>query len=175
MGKFKLSEYEQVDDRIKQFYDDHPEGSIVTKDVGSGPDSGFFKAYIYRNAEEQVKDTPWATGHAWEDRIEELSVSKSGKKYEDVNYSSWIENCETSAIGRALANAGYMKNKRPSRQEMQKVNRYNKRKSKAPEGTQIKCEDCSTILSEDEISWCKSFYDGMYCKKCQKDHKKKKK
>jgi hypothetical protein len=33
-----------------------------------------------------------------------------------------LENCETSAIGRALANAGYAsKGKRPSREEMSKV------------------------------------------------------
>jgi len=39
-----------------------------------------------------------------------------------VNSTSALENCETSAIGRALANAGYAaKGKRPSREEMTKV------------------------------------------------------
>jgi hypothetical protein len=39
-----------------------------------------------------------------------------------VNATSALENCETSAIGRALANAGYAaKGKRASREEMQKV------------------------------------------------------
>jgi len=39
-----------------------------------------------------------------------------------VNQTSALENCETSAIGRALANAGYApKGKRPSREEMTKV------------------------------------------------------
>jgi hypothetical protein len=39
-----------------------------------------------------------------------------------VNATSALENCETSAIGRALANAGYAtKGKRASREEMSKV------------------------------------------------------
>jgi len=55
---------------------------------------------------------PWTTGFA------EETVSTRG-----VNSTSALENCETSAIGRALANAGYAaKGKRPSREEMAKVN-----------------------------------------------------
>jgi hypothetical protein len=43
-----------------------------------------------------------------------------------VNRTSHLANCETSAIGRALANYGYAgsdPNKRPSREEMSKVQR----------------------------------------------------
>jgi hypothetical protein len=40
-----------------------------------------------------------------------------------ANKTSALENAETSAIGRALANAGYSGNKRTSRQEMEKVAR----------------------------------------------------
>jgi hypothetical protein len=42
----------------------------------------------------------------------------------NVNRTSHVENCETSAVGRALANAGMAGtdvNKRPSREEMSKV------------------------------------------------------
>jgi hypothetical protein len=43
----------------------------------------------------------------------------------NANKSSWWENCETSAIGRALANMGMSISKqRPSREEMAKVQRY---------------------------------------------------
>jgi hypothetical protein len=54
---------------------------------------------------------PWTTGLA------EETVQGRG-----VNATSALENCETSAIGRALANAGYAtKGKRASREEMSKV------------------------------------------------------
>ena len=63
-----------------------------------------------------MRDTdaaPAATGYAHE------SVTSRG-----VNLTSALENCETSAIGRALANLGYApKGKRPSREEMAKANR----------------------------------------------------
>ena len=65
-------------------------------------------ASIYRT---EVDAQPWTTGFA------EETVSTRG-----VNSTSALENCETSAIGRALANAGYVtKGKRPSREEMSKV------------------------------------------------------
>jgi hypothetical protein len=55
---------------------------------------------------------PCATGLAFE------TITEKG-----VNSTSALENCETSAIGRALANAGFAaKGKRASREEMAKVN-----------------------------------------------------
>jgi hypothetical protein len=66
------------------------------------------KAYLYKDSADVVA---WATGYA------EETVTSRG-----VNQTSALENCETSAIGRALANAGYApKGKRPSREEMSKV------------------------------------------------------
>jgi hypothetical protein len=40
-----------------------------------------------------------------------------------ANKTSALENCETSSIGRALANAGYSGNRRATREEMAKVER----------------------------------------------------
>jgi hypothetical protein len=66
------------------------------------------KAYLFKDAKDSLA---WATGYA------EETVTNRG-----VNQTSALENCETSAIGRALANAGYApKGKRPSREEMTKV------------------------------------------------------
>ena len=65
-----------------------------------------------------------ATGHAEE-------VRNMG----NVNKTSHVENCETSAIGRALANfpmhnfCGTSSDKRPSREEMQKVERMTTRQT----------------------------------------------
>jgi hypothetical protein len=64
---------------------------------------------------------PDATGIAAEER------APAGSRV--PNESSWWENCETSAIGRALANMGYATSSedRPSREEMEKVNAYDDR------------------------------------------------
>jgi hypothetical protein len=67
-----------------------------------------FRAEIYFKNTETV---PTATGYAQEIRSDR-----------GVNSTSFVENCETSAIGRALANCGYATHgKRPSREEMSKV------------------------------------------------------
>lgn len=109
-----LSDYVEVKDRIPLFYEDHPDGRIVTDMVHFDPPLIVMKATLYRDHEPGT--VPLATGHAYE---------KEGEGY--VNQTSYIENCETSAIGRALADAGYIGGNgdapRPSREEMEKVAR----------------------------------------------------
>ena len=108
MAKFNLDEYEPVDVRIKAFYADHPDGRITTELVTTDDirDLAIFKAYVWDN--EILK----ATGYAME-------LKEDGY----VNKTSHVENCETSAIGRGLANLGYSGSKRASREEMEKVER----------------------------------------------------
>lgn len=103
---FNLDNYETVKDRITRFYADHANGRILTKLVNN-PDTlseyAAFKAYIY------LDDVLKSTGYAME------------QKGQGVNRDAWVENSETSAIGRALANMDYCGTMRPSREEMQKV------------------------------------------------------
>jgi hypothetical protein len=109
--RFSLDDYETVESRITRFYKDHPKGRIVTWVEWHDPDMSklVFGAKVYKPDE----DAPWATGFAFE-------VLGSSP----VNKTSHVENAETSAIGRALANAGYAtKGKRPSREEMEKAQR----------------------------------------------------
>lgn len=109
-GRFNPDDYETVDQRIGRFYADHHDGRIVTELVARGDKDWLFKAYVYRDSEQVA---PWATGYAQE-------IDGDGP----VNRTSAAENCETSAIGRALANAGYSGSKhRPTREEMQKASR----------------------------------------------------
>lgn len=124
MSKFNLNDYDQVEDRIKKFYEDHTDGRITTEVIYEDGERTMIEAYIYLNKEDQINKCPKSTGIAEEIRIMNKSISKSGMEYEEVNFSSWTENCETSAIGRALANMNISGNKRPSRQEMEKVERY---------------------------------------------------
>ncbi len=112
MASFDLSNYIPVHTRIVEFYAKYPDGRILTELVRLNEDSGFvcIKASVFR---ERDYAEPSATGHAFEIR---------GQGY--VNATSHIENGETSAVGRALANLGFaIENGIASREEMQKVQR----------------------------------------------------
>ena len=105
---FNLEDYETVEERLVKFWKDHPDGQIHTKLLESASSRFIVEASIYRT---EADARPWTTGLA------EETVQGRG-----VNSTSALENCETSAIGRALANAGYAtKGKRASREEMTKV------------------------------------------------------
>jgi hypothetical protein len=105
---FNLEEYETVEERLVKFWKDHPDGQIHTKVLEHTTSRFIVEASIYRT---EADPRPWTTGLA------EETIQGRG-----VNATSALENCETSAIGRALANAGYAtKGKRASREEMSKV------------------------------------------------------
>jgi hypothetical protein len=105
---FNLEDYETVEERLIKFWKDHEDGQIHTRLLDSGSGRFIVEASIYRT---EADARPWTTGLA------EETVQGRG-----VNATSALENCETSAIGRALANAGYAtKGKRASREEMSKV------------------------------------------------------
>ena len=105
---FNLADYEPVEVRLEKFIKDYPSFRIATELEVVEATRYIVKAYLFKDAGDGVA---WATGYA------EETVTNRG-----VNQTSALENCETSAIGRALANAGYApKGKRPSREEMTKV------------------------------------------------------
>jgi hypothetical protein len=107
---FDLNNYETVDSRIKKFYELHSEGRIITELIAYSDQAFIVKASVFRDS----KDTnPSATG---------LAEERVGAS--PVNRASALENCETSAIGRALANLNFASKARASVEEMDKVNRY---------------------------------------------------
>jgi predicted metalloendopeptidase len=117
---FNLQDYETVEERLIKFWKDHPDGQIHTKLLESQSARFIVEASIYRT---EADLRPWTTGLA------EETVQGRG-----VNATSALENCETSAIGRALANAGYAtKGKRASREEMGKVVKANEVKASIDE------------------------------------------
>jgi hypothetical protein len=117
---FNLQDYETVEERLTKFWKDHEDGQIHTRLLDQSPGRFIVEASVYRT-EADVR--PWTTGLA------EETIQGRG-----VNATSALENCETSAIGRALANAGYAtKGKRASREEMVKVNKSHEVKANIDE------------------------------------------
>ena len=108
---FNLSDYETVEDRLIRFWADHPDGRIVTTMMNYDGDSCVFRTDIFYD---HYSDLATASGYAHEVKSER-----------GVNSTSFVENAETSSIGRGLANCGYSTHgKRPSRTEMEKVARH---------------------------------------------------
>jgi len=127
MARFNLDDYIDVAERIEQFYAKYPNGSITTELLNVGGWNGkqtqfIVQAHLWDREESEAKISPrllLASGLA------EESFGNSGP-----NQTSALENAETSAIGRAIANLGFQRSRegqrqRPSRQEMEKVERGN--------------------------------------------------
>tara|TARA_Y100000356_G_C11241618_1_gene281304 strand:+ start:164 stop:1039 length:876 start_codon:yes stop_codon:yes gene_type:complete len=111
MPKFNVDDYVMVEDRIKKFREKHPDGQIKTELVASTPDlqSVIVKAEVYDKVGNMLGS--------------DLAQDHQGT-HNFANEYSWVEVATTSAIGRALFNAGFQKSngeKKASREEMQKV------------------------------------------------------
>ena len=126
---FNLDDYETVEERLTKFWKEHPDGQIHTELIDSSNSRFIVMARVFRT---EADLRPWTSGLA------EETIQGRG-----VNATSALENCETSAIGRALANAGYAtKGKRASMEEMQKVQRAGEVKAQI-EATKVKMADTS--------------------------------
>jgi hypothetical protein len=112
MAHFNLAEYQTVQERIDLFWQRFPNGRLYTELVSFTPDQVVFKAECYANKDDVY---PLAVDYA-EERLGSSPVNKT----------SFLENCSTSALGRCislLGNEFSPKGKRPSQQEMSKVQR----------------------------------------------------
>jgi len=107
---FNIDDYEPVEVRLEKFWKENEDGRIYTELLESTSTRFVVFASIYRT---HADAHPWATGLASE------TIADRG-----MLASSALEICETSSLGRALANAGYSakvkggNGKRPSREEM---------------------------------------------------------
>jgi hypothetical protein len=149
-----LSNYETVEDRIDAFYNDNKDGRILTEIHTLSADKVIFKALVY------VGEILVATGFAYE---------KEGSS--PVNKTSHIENAETSAIGRALANYNYAKKgARPSREEMEKVVRMQET-PKTDNVMVAKCSKCEAPIVTKVAVYSKQKFGKLLCMKCQESEK----
>ena len=86
-------EYNTVAERLVKFHEKHSNGAVQTEIWAREEGEVVFKALVWPDIE---KEKRFFTGFASE---------KEGSS--PINKSSYIENCETSAVGRALAFAGF--------------------------------------------------------------------
>lgn len=139
---FNLTDYEDVDTRIHKFYEEYPDGALLTEQVLNDEEKGIvvFKAIAYRT---HLDSQPSATGFA-----------RGARKDRGVDRDFWFENCETSAIGRCLANLGLSaKGKRASSLEMAKVNDA----KASPSPIRVRTEEQKSFIKENnpaaEVVW----------------------
>ena len=106
---FNLQDYETVETRLEKWHGQYPDSRVETELIEASNSRFIVFCKLFKT---EADAKPCATGLAFE------TITEKG-----VNSTSALENCETSAIGRALANAGFAaKGKRASREEMAKVN-----------------------------------------------------
>ena len=118
MAQFNLNDYETVEERLRRFWSSEiaEDARIVTVNHTTPQDRAVgtwvVEARLYLNQEDQARNLPKTVGWAFE--VDGVGMA---------NKTSALENAETSAIGRCLANFTFSGNKRVTREEMEKVAR----------------------------------------------------
>ena len=116
-GKINLDDYEPVEQRLMRFKTDWPDyrmsSELVSMDGPIGGTRWVVNVQIWKHKDDEA---PAANGYAFE--IDGAGMTQK---------AAALETCETSALGRALANLGYVGNRRVTREEMAKVQRFQER------------------------------------------------
>ena len=113
---FNLSEYQTVQERIDLFWQKYPNGRLNLDIVSITENQVVMRGEVYLDKEDEVPTTV------------DFAEERIGTS--NVNKVSFVENCATSCYGRAISALGgefSPKGKRPSAEEMAKVNRHNSR------------------------------------------------
>jgi hypothetical protein len=135
---YNLADYEPVEVRLERFIKEYPDFRIATELEVVEANRFIVKTYLFKNATDSVA---WATGYA-EERVTATGATST----------SALEVCETSSIGRALANAGYSaKGKRPSREEMRKVAPNHPALQVVPEAIPVDVDYWNTSFKEQAV------------------------
>jgi hypothetical protein len=151
MAQFNLDDYETVHQALIRLYIKYPNARVLTYNTTPEGvlDRYEFRAELYLDCDDL---RPAATGWAYE------VIGSS-----NVNRTSAMENCETSAIGRAISNSVLVltkpNNNRPSREEMEKVQRMSKPQH-TPEQEQLAIEAFGQVADIADIDELKNFYAG---------------
>lgn len=164
----KGKKYAEVHQRIKAFRMCYPEGAIVTQLQEDTDGRCVFTATIYA----QYPDRILGTGTAYESEASSY-----------INKTSYLENCETSAVGRALGMCGFGIDSSVASAE--EVNRAREQMALSLYMEELrlyapKCEDCNAgilpIYKRDKTPWhidqivefSKGRFGRCLCPDCQK-------
>ena len=107
-----------VKDRLPLFYEKYPDGRITSEIISEDSTGVTIRAFLWKDMDEQAHNTPLTTGIA--------------REVPGGFIDMYTENCETSAIGRALANLNMYNKDRPSREEMESAQSMQAQKQQAP-------------------------------------------
>ena len=165
-GKFDLENYETVELRLRRLYTKFPEARVLTDLVFHDERRFIIKAEVYLSTDDL---SPVATGYA-----EEIVGASP------VNRTSALENGETSAIGRAISNSVLCleapEGKRPSAQEMEKVQRYASEPRKPVASAKparvyndLEIADITAIMETVKISTSKDELRAIYADYAKRD------
>lgn len=164
----KGKEYAEVPQRIKAFRSVCPNGAIITEMLSNTNGVCIFRATIYDEEKNII-----GTGTAYEK--EESSF---------INQTSYIENCETSAVGRALGMCGFgidtsiasaeelqnaLLNQNAEKQDLKKHEIDNDGVNKAD---RCFCSECGKTISKQVNDYSVKNFGRSLCYDCQKNAKK---
>ena len=156
MAKFDLDTYETVGERIAKAHEKYPDLRIVTNLVETVRDEANRPLQYVVQAQIWLGDVLKGQDYAEE-------IVGNGP----VNKTSALENCTTSAIGRALACGLALqgtdpRKTRPSREEMEKVERMQNQPAKmqSAEEEALALEGFAQIADIADMDELKNFYSG---------------
>ena len=170
----KGKDYVMVNERIKEFRTNEAyKGMALVSDIVKLDDDCVVIKAMVLDADGKVK----ATGYAQEYKNASL-----------INKTSYVENCETSAWGRALGNLGIgvdasivsaeeMLNalgqqETPEPMPAEDFNKVmEKRFAKSSYTQKAQCEECGEDVSDKVANYSKSKFGKVLCYNCQKSFK----
>lgn len=160
-GKKEVKEYAEVNQRVKAFRMVHPLGKILTEMMSNVDGVCLFRAEIYSE-----KGNLLGVGHA-----QEKETSSP------INSTSYIENCETSAVGRALGMCGFgIDTSIASADEVKNAIQQQQNEDA------VSCEKCGKVIigfgkmsAAEVLDISKRKYGGSFCAECMTKLKEEKK
>lgn len=152
MAHFNLADYQTVQERIDLLKATYPESRIVNRMIHIDETSIIVECSIYLKADDILPTC--------------VDLAHEVKDASPVNRTSWVENCATSSTGRAISLLGGLfspKGKRPSREEMAKVQRANN-------AAQVTAEDIQKASTVAELTdlWSRATDSGDSTKLIEK-------